>query len=360
MNRNNFAVLMAGGVGSRFWPVSTAECPKQFRDLLGTGETLIQTTFNRLSRLVPKENILILTNQSYNSLVREHLPQVRQHQIVLEPEMRNTAPAVLLAALKIKKMNPDANMIMAPSDHWIEDEEAFIEDIQTAFETVTGEDKIITLGIKPTFPNTGYGYIQYSGAKNDKIKSVQKFTEKPSYEVAKDFLKQGNYLWNAGIFVWNVDFITRSFEKNLPEMYRLFSEAVPLLNTFGENSFIEKNYFRAQDISIDYGILEKEEESISVITASFDWNDLGTWGSLYNESEKDPSKNAVLNARLLAENAEGNIISSSSNKVIVVDGIKDYIIVDEDEVLLLVPKEKEQEIKEIRNRVQQKFGDNLG
>ena len=360
MNRNNYAVLMAGGVGSRFWPVSTAECPKQFRDLLGTGETLIQTTFNRLTGLVPEENILILTNQGYNSLIREQLPQVKQHQIVLEPVMRNTAPAVLLAALKIRKMDPEANMIMAPSDHWIEDEAAFTADMQAAFEAVKGKDRIITLGINPSFPNTGYGYIQHSGAKNDKIKRVQKFTEKPSYEKAKEFLKQGDYLWNAGIFVWNVDFITRSFKRNLPQMYKLFADAVPLLNTSEENSFIEKNYSRAQDISIDYGILEKEEETIYVIAASFDWNDLGTWGSLYNESEKDVSENAVLNARLLSEEATGNIISSSSNKVIVVDGLKNYIIVDEDEVLLLVPREKEQEIKAIRSKVQQKFGHNLG
>ncbi len=360
MNRKNYAVLMAGGVGSRFWPVSTAERPKQFRDLLGTGETLIQTTFKRLCKLVPEENILVLTNQGYNSLVREQLPQLKQHQIVLEPVMRNTAPAVLLAALKIKKMDAAANMIMAPSDHWIEDEDAFTADIKAAFEAVEKQDKIITLGIEPGFPNTGYGYIQYTGAKNEKIKKVQKFTEKPSYERAKNFIKQGNYLWNAGIFIWNADFICRSFQRNLPEMFELFETAVPLLNTSEENSFIEKNYARAQDISIDYGILEKEEANIFVIGASFDWNDLGTWGSLYNESKKDPAENVVLNARVLNEDATGNIISSSSNKVVVVDGLKDYIIVDEDEVLLLVPREKEQEIKTIRSRVQQKFGENLG
>lgn len=351
---------MAGGVGSRFWPVSRTEHPKQFRDLLGTGETLIQTTFKRLAALVPEENILILTNQGYNSLVKEQLPQVKQHQIVLEPVMRNTAPAVLLAAMKIKKRNPDAVMLMAPSDHWIEDEAAFAENIMSAFEAATGQDSIITLGIEPTFPNTGYGYIQHSGVKNDKIKKVQKFTEKPSYEMAKDFLKQGNFLWNAGIFIWNVDFITRSFEKHLQETYSLFEKSELLLNTSEENGFIEKNYAFAQDISIDYAILEKEEANTFVIAASFDWNDLGTWGSLYNESKKDSAGNAVLNARLLAENSEGNIVSSSSNKVVVIDGIKDYIIVDEDEILLLVPKEKEQEIKEIRSKVQQKFGNNLG
>ncbi|GAB2777963.1 mannose-1-phosphate guanylyltransferase [Salinimicrobium soli] len=358
LNKSNFAVLMAGGVGSRFWPVSTAQKPKQFRDLLGTGETLIQTTFKRLSTLVPEENIYILTNQGYNGLVKEQLPQVHQEQIVLEPEMRNTAPAVLLAALKIQKKDPDAVMVMAPSDHWIEDEKAFSADIKNAFEFCRNEDRIVTLGIKPTFPNTGYGYIEFSGEK--KVRPVKKFTEKPSFEKARDFLKQGNYLWNAGIFIWNVDFITRSFQKNLPEDFELFNSGSADLNTTRESFFIKDTYHKATNISIDYAIIEKEEETVFVIPAGFDWNDLGTWGSIYTESEKDGENNAVLNARIMAENSTGNIITSASNKVIVVDGLSDYIVVDEKEVLLIVPKEKEQEIKEIRTRVQEKFGEHLG
>ena len=359
MNKNNFAILMAGGVGSRFWPVSTAKQPKQFRDLLGSGETLIQTTFRRLTNLVPAENIYILTNESYDGLVKEQLPQVANEQIVLEPVMRNTAPAVLLAALKIQKRNKNAVMIMAPSDHWIQDETAFTEDIQVAFEACRNEDKIITLGIKPSFPNTGYGYIQFDDTNAGKVKRVEKFTEKPSFEKAKEFLKQGNYLWNAGIFIWNVDFITRSFQKNLPKMYELFHKGNDILNTSEEMDFIKENYPAASDISIDYGILEKEN-NINVIPATFDWNDLGTWGSLYNELEKDEAENAVLNARVVAKSAQGNIISSNSNKVIVVDGLKDHIIVDEEEVLIIVPKEKEQDIKQIRQEVQNKFGNNLG
>ena len=359
MNKNNFAILMAGGVGSRFWPVSTARQPKQFRDLLGSGETLIQTTFRRLTNLVPAENIYILTNESYDGLVKEQLPQVGNEQIVLEPVMRNTAPAVLLAALKIQKKNKNAVMIMAPSDHWIEDEAAFTEDIKVAFEACRNEDKIITLGIKPSFPNTGYGYIQFDATDAGKIKKVEKFTEKPSFEKAKEFLKQGNYLWNAGIFIWNVDFITRSFQRNLSDMYELFLKGSDILNTSEEMDFIKENYPAASDISIDYGILEKEN-NINVIPATFDWNDLGTWGSLYNEVEKDENENAVLNARVVARNAKGNILSSNSNKVIVVDGLKDHIVVDEEEVLIIVPKEKEQEIKQIRQEVQDKFGNNLG
>ena len=360
MKENNFAVLMAGGVGSRFWPVSTAAKPKQFRDLLGKGETLIQTTFNRLTNLVPPQNIYILTNERYDSLVKEQLPQVQEEQIVLEPVMRNTAPAVLMAALKIHKKNKDAVMIMAPSDHWIENEAAFIEDLATAFEAARGNDRIITLGIKPSFPNTGYGYIQYDLKEAAKVKPVETFTEKPTFEVALEFLNSGNYLWNAGIFVWNLDYIIRAFKTNLPRLFELFSKGNNVFNTPEEKRFVRDHYSLAQDISIDYGILEKEKGTVYVIPASFDWNDLGTWGSLYTESLKDEQENVVLNVRLMAENASRNIITSDENKVIVVDGLQDYIIVDENDILLIVPKDKEQEIKGIRSRVQKKFGENLG
>ena len=360
MKENNFAVLMAGGVGSRFWPVSTAAKPKQFRDLLGKGETLVQTTFRRLTTLVPPQNIFVLTNTTYEHLVKEQLPNLNEEQIVLEPVMRNTAPAVLLAALKIRKKNSNAVMVMAPSDHWIEDEKAFTGDITTAFEAARGKDKIVTLGIKPTFPNTGYGYIQFDPAAGEKVKPVNTFTEKPSYEVARNFLESGNYLWNAGIFVWSVDYIIRSFQKNLPQIYELFSQEEDILNTSEEKKFINKNYPAADNISIDYGILEKEQGTVYVIPASFDWNDLGTWGSLYHERGTDSNENVILNARLFAENATGNLVSSDKNKVVVIEGIKDHVIVDENEILLIVPREKEQDIKGIKERVQKKFGDNLG
>lgn len=358
MNKNNFAVLMAGGVGSRFWPVSTAAKPKQFRDLLGSGETLIQTTFKRLNRLVPVENIYILTNYSYEKLVQEQLPEVQQDQIVLEPAMRNTAPAVLLAALKIAKRNKKGIMVMAPSDHWIEDEDAFVEDIAAAFDACREKERIITLGIKPSFPNTGFGYIKFE-EEGGLLHKVQNFTEKPDFERARQFLKQGNYVWNAGIFIWNISYILHSFSKNLPDMSQLLSAGNELYNTPQEKDFIAGQYSKAEDISIDYGILEKEE-NVYVIQASFDWNDLGTWGSIYKEVDKDTNANAVLNARVMASEASGNVISSHDNKVIVVDGLNDYIIIDEEEVLMLVPKNKEQEIKALRNSVQKLFGDNLG
>ena len=360
MNQDNFAVLMAGGVGSRFWPVSTAAKPKQFQDLLGKGETLIQTTFRRLTSLVPPQNIFVLTNERYDSLVKEQLPDLTEEQIVLEPVMRNTAPAVLLAALKIKKKNRNGVMIMAPSDHWIEDEQAFSNDIEAAFEAARSDDRIITLGIQPTFPNTGYGYIKFDSEAAEKVKPVETFTEKPTYPVAKSFLESGNYLWNSGIFVWNVDYIVRSFQKNLKLMFQLFSKGEAGYNTSAEKKFIKENYPAAENLSIDYGILEKEQGTVYVIPASFDWNDLGTWGSLYNESKKDEEENVALNARLFAENATGNLVTSDKNRVVVIEGIKDHVIVDENDILLIVPKAKEQDIKGIRERVQKKFGENLG
>ena len=358
MDKNSFAVLMAGGVGSRFWPVSTTKHPKQFRDLLGTGETLIQTTYKRLNRLVPAENIFISTNDIYYDLVREQLPGLDPEQIVLEPVMRNTAPAVLLAALKIHKKNEDAVMIMAPSDHWIEDEAAFIEDVKLSFDFCRTGNNIVTLGIKPTFPNTGYGYIKYEETA-DKIKPVQNFTEKPTFGVAREFIAQGNYDWNAGIFVWSAGFILDSFRRNLPEMFRLFSEGNEFFNTSEEGKFIQKTYSEAENISIDYGILEKEE-NVFVISAGFDWNDLGTWGSLYDELDKDENENAALNARLLAKDSTGNIVSSDSGKVVVIENMNDYIVIDEKEVLMIVPREKEQEIKQIRSKVRKDFGEHLG
>lgn len=357
MNENNFAILMAGGVGSRFWPVSTTSKPKQFRDLLGSGETLIQTTFRRLNKIIPAENIFILTNEIYEDLVKEQLLGVKNEQIVLEPAMRNTAPAVLLAALKIRKKNEDSLMIMAPSDHWIENEAAFISDVDLAFEACRKEERIITLGIRPTFPNTGFGYIKFEKGP-EKIRKVQNFTEKPSFEKARDFLLQGNYMWNAGIFIWNTSYLLQSFQRNLPEMYELFAAGEEVLNASTEAEFIKRTYPKAENISIDYGILERES-NIYVIPAGFDWNDLGTWGALYDEVDKDENKNAVLKARVHAVKASGNIISSNSNKIVVVEGINDFIIIDENDVLLIVPKEKEQEIKAIRAEVIKRFSEPL-
>lgn len=357
--KNYYAVIMAGGVGSRFWPVSTTKFPKQFHDMLGMGETLLQCTFNRLAKVVPNENILILTNQNYKEMVKTQLPKINDDQIFLEPALRNTAPCILLAALKIKKKNPDAVMLVAPSDHWIEDEKAFCNDVQLAFEAAAKQEILITLGIKPTFPNTGYGYIKFEEDEESKLQKVLKFTEKPSRENAIKFLKDGNYVWNAGIFIWKASFIADSFLKYLPELYYLFDKGTDKLNSPSEENFINKVYPEAENISIDYAIMEKSD-CVYVLPATFDWNDLGTWGALYGELAKDDQENAVVNSRLISYESNKNIIYTSKNKIVVVDGLEDYIIVDDEDVLLIVPKEKEQEIKEIRARVMEKFGENLG
>ncbi len=350
---------MAGGVGSRFWPVSTTEYPKQFHDMLGTGETLIQRTFSRLAKIVPKENIIILTNEIYKELVFWQLPEAKENQIVTEPAMRNTAPCILYAALKIQKENPDAVMVVAPSDHWIEDENAFVVNLQHCFEACSENDILMTLGVQPTFPNTGYGYIQYDKESTIANKKVAQFTEKPNYETAKRFISEGNYLWNAGIFIWSVESIVSAFSKFQKEMTTLFEKGSLIYNTEQENDFIQINYPLAENISIDYAILEKAD-NIYVLPATFDWSDLGTWGSLYDKLDKTESNNAVVNAKVLSEDASGNMIRTSNHKVVVVDGLQDYIIVDKQEVLLIYPKTKEQDIKEVLKKVKETYGEQYG
>jgi len=354
MNKNYYAILMAGGVGSRFWPVSTSEYPKQFHDMLGTGDTLIQKTFQRLSMLIPKENIYILTNERYNDLVLEQLPEVTQKQVVLEPAMRNTAPCILFASLKIQKENPDALMIVAPSDHWIEDEKTFSKNVEEAFNYCSENDALMTLGIKSTFPNTGFGYIEFDEKSSDRIKSVNQFREKPDYQTAKSFIEQGNFLWNAGIFMWSVKSVVQAFKNNQPELYQLFESGIPSYNTELEDGFIKENYPKAENISVDYALMEKSN-NVFVIGAEFDWNDLGTWGSLYDKLDKDNNNNAILNANNLVENAEGNMIRTRKGKTVVVDGLNDYIIVDNDDTLLIYPKKKEQDIKQVLQRLNEKY-----
>lgn len=346
MNKNYHAILMAGGVGSRFWPVSTTEFPKQFHDMLGSGSTLIQKTFSRLSKLIPAENILILTNECYNNLVLEQLPMVKQEQVLLEPAMRNTAPCILYASLKIQKQNPEALMVVAPSDHWIEDEDEFSRNLQQCFDFCQKENALMTLGIQPTFPNTGFGYIEFDKSDSNPIKKVNQFREKPDYETAKSFLQAGNFLWNGGIFIWSVKAITEAFEKFQPQMNALFQLGIESYNSSNEKKFIDQNYANAENVSIDYAVMEKAK-NVYVLPATFDWNDLGTWGQLHEKIDKDENNNGVINAKVVMENASNNIVRSDANKIIVIDGLHDYIIVDKEGVLLIYPKSKEQDIKRI-------------
>ena len=352
---NYYAVIMAGGVGSRFWPVSTTEYPKQFHDMLGTGQTLLQRTYARFQKFIPQENILILTNERYKNIVEEQIPNILPRNLVLEPCMRNTAPCILYAAMKINKRNPKAVMIVAPSDAWIEDEKAFMHDVISCFNAAQRADNILTLGIVPTFPNTGYGYIQYEKNEEVAIKKVSQFREKPDYATAKEFLKQGNFLWNAGIFIWTADTVLTAYKKYQPEMYELFTRGENVYNTEDEVDFIASAYGLAENISVDYAILEPST-NIYVLPAHFDWNDLGTWGSLYEKTLKDEQKNAVINAQTLLRDAENNIVRTESSKYVIIDGLKDYIIVDREDVLLIYPKAKEQNIKEIVTEVKNKWG----
>ena len=314
--------------------------------MLGAGETLIQKTFSRLSKLIPVENILILTNEKYNDIVLEQLPMVKQEQVLLEPAMRNTAPCILYASLKIQKQNPDAVMVVAPSDHWIEDENAFAANLQQCFDFCANENALMTLGIQPTFPNTGFGYIEFDKTDANAIKKVSQFREKPDYETAKSFLQSGNFLWNGGIFIWSVKSITEAFEKFQPQMNALFQKGFESYNTAAEKSFIEENYALAENVSIDYAVMENAK-NVYVLPATFDWNDLGTWGSLHEKLDKDENNNAVVNATVLLKNSSSNIISTAKDKLVIIDGLEDYIMVDKDNVLLIYPKSKEQEIKGI-------------
>ena len=349
-----YAVIMAGGVGSRFWPVSTPEFPKQFHDLMDSGSSLLQHTFARLARFIPSEHIFILTNAAYVDQVHEQLPGLAPTQVIPEPAMRNTAPCILLAALKIHKMDPEGVMLVAPSDHWIEDEETFARNVETCFQFSLQHPALCTLGIVPDAPRTGFGYIECETEKettSEGLIPVRQFREKPDRKTAEEFLQQGNFYWNAGIFIWSVKTIISAFKQNQAEMYALFIQGEPTLNTEEELSFINAHYAEAENISIDYAILEKAE-SIYVLPADFDWNDLGTWGSLYGKKAENPDANVILGGKLSSDSASGNMIRMPKGKIAVIEGLKDYIVIDKDEVLLIIPREQEQDIKEIAARLQ--------
>lgn len=345
---NLYAVIMAGGVGSRFWPVSTPDNPKQFHDMLGTGKSLLQQTYCRLETLIPTDNILISTNNRYKELVKKQLPKVRDLQVVLEPAMQNTAPAILYAALKIYAKNPEALMLIAPSDHWIDKEVEFIHNLETAFAACKAQDILMTLGIHPKHPNTGYGYIQY-GEGGSTIKKVKQFTEKPKLNKAKEFIESGDYLWNAGIFVWTAKSIIKAFKEHLPEMFALFNEGEQVWNTDFEDDFVREVYPKAENISIDFGVMEKSN-NVCVLPIDIGWNDLGTWGALHQKLEKDSEQNATVNATSYFEDASGNIIRTKKGKKVLVKGLHNFIVVENDGFLVILPKEDEQAIKELSKK----------
>lgn len=333
---------MAGGVGSRFWPMSTSKYPKQFQDILGTGRTMIQQTFDRISKLLPVGNIFVITSAEYCQLCVQQLPELPREQIVGEPMMKNTAACNYYMVKKISALNPDANVVVLPADHLILKEQNFIDKISLALSLAAQHDFLITLGIQPTRPDTGYGYIQYLHHGAHSYFKVKTFTEKPSLDIAQAFLDSGDFLWNAGIFIWNVKSITASFKKYLPDMAQEFENCD--YNTACEGECIEAVYPKVQKISIDNGILEKAD-NVYVIPADLGWSDLGTWASVYENATKDESQNSANSKYIFTYNAKGNIIRSRSNKAVVIDGLEDYIVIDTDKALLICPRSNDQLIK---------------
>uniref|UniRef100_UPI0039A781A2 mannose-1-phosphate guanylyltransferase n=1 Tax=Ornithobacterium rhinotracheale TaxID=28251 RepID=UPI0039A781A2 len=342
--KNIYCVIMAGGVGSRFWPMSTTSNPKQFHDVLGTGKTLIQQTFDRLLNFCLPENIYVITDQKYTDLVQEQLPKISPENIVAEPVGMNTAPCAIYTAYKIYKCNPEAEILVCPSDHLILNEQKFTEIALTALENSAKNHGLYTLGIQPTRPDTGYGYIQFDAADEGEVKKVKTFTEKPNLELAQQFLQSGDFLWNSGIFIWSAKDILNSFENHMPEMSQAFQAVENVLNTNKEVEEIKRVYPTLQQVSVDVAIMEKEQ-NVYVIPSEFGWSDLGTWLSLYENTEKDENGNAFSSKNVFTYNAKDNIIFAPQEKLVVVDGLEDYIVVDTPQALLISPIENSQEIK---------------
>ena len=357
MKKHNYVAIMAGGIGSRFWPMSRTGFPKQFLDILNTGKTLIQSTFDRFSKFIPKENIFVVTSQQYCDIVSKQLPGILPQNIISEPSRKNTAPCVAYIAWKLHQLDPKSNLICAPADHLISEETAFIKVSLEALDFTAKHNALLTMGIKPTEPNTGYGYIQYEEQSvSDNIYKVKTFTEKPDLQLAKTFLISGDFLWNSGIFVWQTKNIISAFEKYLPEMYEVFDSEKKYFNTKDEQKAVEKIYPQCVNISIDYGIIEKAD-NVYVIPSSFGWSDLGTWGSAYDKLEKDYLDNAVAGDNVMVFDALKNVVHADNKKLVLLQGLEDFIVVDTKDVLLICKKDKEQEIKEYLAEVKRNKGE---
>lgn len=357
MNKNHYVAIMAGGIGSRFWPLSRTDYPKQFLDILDTGRTLIQGTFDRFARFIPNDNIFVVTSEQYRNLVAEQLPEIPKQNILCEPARKNTAPCVAYISYKLNQISPKAQLICAPADHIVKDTEEFERVCNKALEFTSHIKALATLGIKPTYPNTGYGYIQHEQlAVGDNIYKVKTFTEKPDIELAKTFIQSGDFLWNAGLFVFEVGNMVSAFETYLPEMAESFNSGNEAYNTPGEQEAINRIYPECVNISIDYGIMEKAE-NVYVLPASFGWSDLGTWASAYDSIEKDYFENAVGGNNVFVVDATRNIVHANHEKLVVLQGIDDFIIVDTDDVLLICKKENEQKLKDYVAEIKREKGD---
>jgi len=338
---------MAGGVGSRFWPLSTPERPKQFIDVLGIGKTLIQMTYERLLNLVPAENIYILTNEKYVDLVSTQLPAISRGQILTEPQRKNTAPCIAYAAAKINALDKDACMIVCPSDHLILKDDLFKSIVETAVNDARENDQIVTLGIKPTRPDTGYGYIEFakdSKAQGGDVTKVLQFREKPNLETAEVFIKSGNFYWNSGIFVWKASVVLNALQSFQNDLYQLFCADDSKYNTLEEQAFVNHAFEVCQDISIDYAIMEKAD-NVDVVLATFDWSDLGTWKSLNEHLEKDTYNNSIVGGNVHLFNVKNCLVNVPETKTVLLDGLSNYIIVESDNVLMILKNSNEQELK---------------
>lgn len=347
---------MSGGVGSRFWPFSKEGRPKQFLDFFGTGRSLLQSTFDRFKKVIPAENIFVVTNDAYFDLTRKQLPELSESQILLEPIRRNTAPAIAFATFHIQAINPNANIVVAPSDHLILKEEIFLSEIIRGLQFVEANPCLLTLGIKPSRPETGYGYIQESSEEIEGIRKVKTFTEKPNIDLARVFFESGEFVWNSGIFLWNVESIMNAFRLYLPDIVHKFEEGEKFFNTPSEKEFIDKAFPFCPNISIDYGILEKAD-NVYVIGADFGWSDLGTWGSLHEITPKDENNNASLHCKTLYIESNDNIVTMSNDKLVVLQGLDGYIVAESDNALLICRKEEEQRIKHFVTDVKFRYGD---
>ncbi len=354
MNNHDYCVIMAGGIGSRFWPLSRSSKPKQFLDILGMGKSLLQQTFERFESIIPMDNIYIVSNAEYAEVIMEQLPELNPDNILLEPLRRNTAPCIAYAAYRILKRDPQARMVVAPSDHLITKEKIFQDVVMEGLNFVGNNNALLTIGIKPSRPETGYGYIQVNSEQIKSGKSIMRkvktFTEKPDRKLAEVFVESGEFFWNAGIFFWSVKAINEAFSIHLPEVSRVFAEGMDHYGTKSEKSFVEKTYSACKNISIDYGIMEKAE-NVFVLTADFGWSDLGTWGSLYDQVEKDGDKNAVMGKNVFLYDVENTLVNAPREKLVVIQGIDNCIIVDSPDVLLICKTSEEQRIKNFVNDV---------
>jgi mannose-1-phosphate guanylyltransferase len=346
---------MSGGIGSRFWPFSRENKPKQFLDFFGTGRSLLQQTFDRFVRIIPIKNIYIATNQMYADLVKQQLPELEDNQILLEPTRRNTAPCIAYASYHIQSINPSANIVVTPADHLVLQEQRFLKNIQTGLDFVSNFSALLTLGVKPSRPETGYGYIQTEDTGKNNIQRVKAFTEKPNFEMAKTFFESGEFFWNSGIFLWNVKTILDAFKLHLPDINTRLSKYLDKYNTPEEKKFIEEEYPMCENISIDYGIMEKAD-NVFMLIADFGWSDLGTWGSLYDLALKVDQKNVPLKCKSLFIESSNNLVSLADGKLAVIQGLNDYIVVESDNVLLICKKSDEQRIKQFVADVNLKYG----